>query len=75
MILCVFVEGGIFFSEQQFVNAGDDGVQLSSLGPQQTIAKFGEFIRNFQEDRTTNVYAYAYVCSYDVKFGFLWRIL
>ena len=44
------------------MNAGEDqDLQLSVLGPQQTIAKFGDFIRNFQEDRTTNVYPYAYV--------------
>jgi hypothetical protein len=48
----------VFYSEQQFINAGVDG-DAAGLSGQQAIAKFGEFIRNFQEDRTTNVYPYA----------------
>ncbi len=57
-----FAEGGVYFTEQQFVATnGDDDVSLTAPGPQQTIAKFGEFIRNFQEDRTTNIFPYAYV--------------
>jgi hypothetical protein len=61
--VCDGAEGGIYFSEQQFVAAGngDDEVALRHHNPQQTVAKFGEFIRNFQEDRTTNIFPYAYV--------------
>eukprot|EP00889_Picochlorum_renovo_P000305 jgi/Picre1/27335/NNA_000304.t1 len=55
-----FDEGGVYFTEQQFVATnGDDDVALTAPGPQQTIVKFGEFIRNFQEDRTTNIFPYA----------------
>jgi len=53
---------GIYFSEQQFVSAnGDDAGVFShqTLSAPQTIAKFGDFIRNFQEDRTSNVFPYA----------------
>lgn len=52
-------EGGVFYSEQQFVNAGVEGDDLGALSGQQAVARFGEFIRNFQEDRNTNVYPYA----------------
>jgi hypothetical protein len=51
--------GGVFYSEQQFVNAGMEGDELAALSGQQAVARFGEFIRNFQEDRTTNLYPYA----------------
>ena len=53
-----FDEGGVYYSEQQFINAGMDG-EATALTGQQAVARFGEFIRNFQEDRTTNVYPYA----------------
>jgi hypothetical protein len=61
--LCCVAEGAVYYSEQQFVNAGeeDEMATVAGMRPQQTIAKFGEFIRNFQEDRTTNLYQYAYV--------------
>ena len=49
----------MYYSEQQFVNAGVDGEEAPRISPQQAITRFGEFIRNFQEDRTTNVYPYA----------------
>ena len=49
----------MFYSEQQFVNAGVEGDELAHLSAQQAVARFGEFIRNFQEDRNTNVYPYA----------------
>lgn len=58
--LNLFAEGGVYFSEQQFINAGAEGVD-ANITPQQAVARFGEFIRNFQEDRTTNIYPYAYV--------------
>ena len=41
------------------MNAGADGDDLAGVQPQQAVARFGEFIRNFQEDRGTNVYPYA----------------
>lgn len=70
----------MYFSEQQFVNAGeeDEMSAVAGLRPQQTIAKFGEFIRNFQEDRTTNLYQYAYVWMDVVEFlpdAHFWKIL
>lgn len=49
----------MFYSEQQFVNAGVEGDAFAGMSAQQAVAKFGEFIRNFQEDRNTNVYPYA----------------
>ena len=55
----------MYFNEQQYVahgGTGDSG--LSHLRPQLTISKFGEFIRNFQEDRTSNIFPYAYVGFY-----------
>ncbi len=60
----------MYYSEQQFVNAGeeDEMAAVAGLRPQQTIAKFGEFIRNFQEDRSTNLYQYAYVLMGIVDF-------
>ena len=58
--LCwLHAEGGVFYSEQQFINAGVDGDAAAAMSGQQAVARFGEFIRNFQEDRTTNVYPYA----------------
>ena len=55
---------GIYFSEQQFVSANgetDPGAfgTVQQLSPQQTMARFGDFIRNFQEDRTSNLFPYA----------------
>ncbi len=32
---------------------------MQQLSPQQTMARFGDFIRNFQEDRTSNIFPYA----------------
>lgn len=52
----------MYFSEQQYDTTNGEGeVGLTHVRPQQTISKFGEFIRNFQEDRTTNIFPYAYV--------------
>lgn len=54
-----FAEHGVFYTDQQFENAGAEGDDFAGMSGQQAIARFGEFIRNFQEDRNTNVYPYA----------------
>jgi DNA replication licensing factor MCM5 len=52
-------EGGVYFSEQQFINAGVDGEEGGPPSAAAAVARFGEFIRTFQEDRATAAYPYA----------------
>ena len=51
-------EGGVYYSDQQFVSAGA-GDDAPSLTRQQALVKFGEFIRTFQEDPKSGSFPYA----------------
>jgi DNA replication licensing factor MCM5 len=53
-----FDEGGVYYSDQQFVSAGaSDESQLPSRAA--ALAKFGEFIRTFQVDPKSGAFPYA----------------
>ncbi|KDD74918.1 mini chromosome maintenance complex MCM2/3/5 protein, partial [Helicosporidium sp. ATCC 50920] len=54
-----FDEGGVFYSDQQFVSAGAVHDEAPTLTPQQAIVKFGEFLRTFQVDNKSSVFPYS----------------
>eukprot|EP00887_Chlorella_sp_A99_P001470 scaffold8.g1470.t1 len=54
-----FDEGGVYYSDQQFVSAGAAGDEGPFLTRQQALSKFGEFIRTFQTDPKSGSFPYA----------------
>lgn len=54
-----FDEGGVYYSDQQFVSAGAAGDEAPLPSRAQALAKFGEFIRTFQIDPKSGAFPYA----------------
>lgn len=52
-------EGGVYYSDQQFVGAGGGGDEAALPSRAQALAKFGEFIRTFQVDPKSGSFPYA----------------
>jgi hypothetical protein len=46
----MLAEGGVYYSDQQFISAGADAAELNHLNPQVVRSRLGEFIRTFQVD-------------------------
>lgn len=56
-LLCA--EGGVYYSDQQFVSAGGAGEEAALPQRAQALSKFGEFIRTFQIDPKSGAFPYA----------------
>ncbi|EFN58868.1 hypothetical protein CHLNCDRAFT_34202 [Chlorella variabilis] len=54
-----FDEGGVYYSDQQFVSAGAAADEAALPSRAQALSKFGEFIRTFQIDPKSGAFPYA----------------
>jgi hypothetical protein len=52
-------EGGVYYSDQQFVSAGAAADEAPLPSRAQALSKFGEFIRTFQIDPKSGAFPYA----------------
>lgn len=57
--LLLTAEGGVYYSDQQFVSAGAAADEAPLPSRAQALAKFGEFIRTFQTDQKQLGFPYA----------------
>lgn len=59
MCAVLHAEGGVYYSDQQFVSAGAAADEAPLPSRAQALSKFGEFIRTFQIDPKSGSFPYA----------------